>query len=108
MEGESPVEADDEEAEVVTQTDACAQGKLVEQSREAELHRVDGIRDPLVYFFSFITVFFPIVFDIAYVELPQTPYVTHVDEERSLEVAEERRAILQIAHDLQVAVAHRT
>ena len=26
MEGESPVEADDEEPEIVTQTDACAQG----------------------------------------------------------------------------------
>ena len=40
VEGKSPVDADDEESQIVTQADACADGDVVEKTRWLELHHV--------------------------------------------------------------------
>ena len=40
VEGEAPVEADDEETEVVAQADTCAQGNVIEEFGGFERHHV--------------------------------------------------------------------
>ena len=103
VEGDAPVETDDEEAEVVSQADARAQRQIVEEFGELELHLVEED------LFAFILLFRRDVMTILIIasgifiygnELVaiQSPYVACIEEAGAFEVAEEGCSVFEVGY----------
>lgn len=83
MEADSPVEAQDEEAEVVADAHTSTHRNVTEETVEAEL-TLGKAR---------ITI-----------TLTEVPHITRIEEERSMEVAKELTTVFQVADELDVTI----
>ena len=105
VEGEAPVETEDEESHVVAQAEARADGDVLEELGWPEVHLVGP-------FVEIKQRFLIILIDIvgAYVVhihiIHTVPYVAHIEEDGSMQVAEEGRTVFKVADNLQVTITH--
>ena len=102
METEAPVDADDEEIEVVAQSDACARGQLAGQAGETGAGIGEG-RVPLV---DGLLLGGGEAVGLVDGHVCAAPHVAGIEEEGSVEAGEEAAAILEVEHQLRVAVLH--
>lgn len=89
VEADAPVETDDEEVEVVAQSDAGAQCELAEEVLQPEVAGREGL------------LHIRVVVMVA----GRRPDVAGIEEDGSLEVAEELGAVLEVSDELDRAVA---
>ena len=85
---DTPVESEDEEIEVVAYSHARSHGHLVEDALELEL----GVDQEVVEFI------------VVKLQLVDVPHVSGIEEEGSMEVAEESLAVFEVSQKLHVAV----
>ena len=90
MQADTPVDAKNEEVEVVTQSHASTQGHLLEELTKTE-SAVD-IADSKHL--------------IVHVEILESPHVAGIEEHGSMQIAEESLAILQIGLELDITILH--
>ena len=87
MQTQSPVESQNEEVEVVAQSETCSQCYLLGEVLQTEARILEDV-----------------VCGIVIVVLIEIPYVTGIEEDSTVEAAKQLAAILQVAHQFDVAI----
>ena len=88
MKGDTPVDTDNQEVEVVAQTDTSANGKFLEEVLHLKL------RTLIECGIGVVTLI-----------ILEVPHVTYVEEHSAVEVAEEFLTILQVGYELEAGKA---
>ena len=89
MKGDTPVDTDNQEVEIVAQADTCADGELLEEILHLKLCTLVECS---------IGVIALIILEV--------PHVTYVEEHSAVEVAEEFLTILQVGYELEVTILY--
>ncbi len=90
MQCKAPIKTENEEVEVVTQSDTCSQCHITEEILQGEL----GV---LIAVLPFIQIVGTVL---------EVPHITGIQEEGAIEITKQLRTILQVAHKFDVAILH--
>ena len=90
MQCEAPIKTENEEVEVITQSDTCSQCHITEEILQREL----GV---LIAVLSFIQIVGAVL---------EVPYITGIQEKGAMEITKQLRTILQVTHKFDVAILH--
>ena len=90
MQCKAPIKTENEEVEVITQSDTCSQCHITEEILQREL----GV---LIAVLSFIQIVGTVL---------EVPYITGIQEKGAMEITKQLRTILQVTHKFDVAILH--
>ena len=95
VEGKAPIEADDEESQVIAQTDTCAEGKVVEEVPLVVVHQVNpqDRGEGLLLFFVECGVI-EVVRNIDFPVFAESPDVARVEKNGTFQVSEDGRTVM--------------